>query len=223
MWPESAGWPQRPRARRRVPRRRRGAGGAGLLHPAQLAALRRRSGATTPRSWSGAAAAPPTTTSGTWCRSASTCPLQQVLPFVGALARNAGSFAASDRISLLRFGPVTLGLAICFEVIFPVEVAALVREGATALGDPHQRRLVRRHGGALAAPARRAIPRRREPSHRAARGAHRRQRLDRARRQHRRRSLGVGEQGILRGDLRRDAGSRRTRARRGRCRSPAWS
>ena len=60
-------------------------------------------------------------------------PLQQVLPFVGALARNAGSFAASDRISLLRFGPVTLGLAICFEITFPVEVAALVREGATAL------------------------------------------------------------------------------------------
>jgi apolipoprotein N-acyltransferase len=60
-------------------------------------------------------------------------PLQQVLPFVGALARNAGSFAASDGISLLRFGPVTLGLAICFEVTFPVEVSALVREGATAL------------------------------------------------------------------------------------------
>jgi apolipoprotein N-acyltransferase len=60
-------------------------------------------------------------------------PLQQVLPFVGALARNAGSFAASDRISLLRFGPVTLGLAICFEVTFPVEVAALARQGASAL------------------------------------------------------------------------------------------
>ena len=61
-------------------------------------------------------------------------PLQSVLPFVGALARNAGSFAESDQISLLRYGPVTLGLAVCFEVTFPVEVAALVREGATALG-----------------------------------------------------------------------------------------
>ena len=60
-------------------------------------------------------------------------PLQEALPFVGALARNAGSFAASDRISLLRLGPVTLGLAICFEITFPVEVAALVRDGATAL------------------------------------------------------------------------------------------
>jgi apolipoprotein N-acyltransferase len=60
-------------------------------------------------------------------------PLQQVLPFVRALARNAGSFAASDRISLLHYGPVDLGLAICFEITFPVEVAALAREGATAL------------------------------------------------------------------------------------------
>jgi apolipoprotein N-acyltransferase len=60
-------------------------------------------------------------------------PLQQALPFVGALARNAGNFAASDRISLLHAGPLDLGLAICFEITFPVEVAALVREGATAL------------------------------------------------------------------------------------------
>jgi apolipoprotein N-acyltransferase len=61
-------------------------------------------------------------------------PLQEALPFVGALARNAGSFAASDHISLLRYGPVSLGLAVCFEITFPVEVAALVREGATVLG-----------------------------------------------------------------------------------------
>jgi apolipoprotein N-acyltransferase len=60
-------------------------------------------------------------------------PMQEVLPFVGALARNAGSFVASDRISLLHYGPVELGLAICFEITFPAEVAALAREGATAL------------------------------------------------------------------------------------------
>jgi len=60
-------------------------------------------------------------------------PLARVLPFVGALARNAGGFTASDEVSLLRWRSVTLGLAICFEVTFPSEVAALARDGATAI------------------------------------------------------------------------------------------
>jgi apolipoprotein N-acyltransferase len=60
-------------------------------------------------------------------------PMQQLLPFVGALARNAGNFAASDHISLLHYGPVELGLAICFEITFPAETAALAHAGATAL------------------------------------------------------------------------------------------
>ena len=59
-------------------------------------------------------------------------PLQQALPFVDALARNAGSFSAGER-TRCSLGAATLGLAICFEVIFPGEVAALAREGATAL------------------------------------------------------------------------------------------
>jgi apolipoprotein N-acyltransferase len=60
-------------------------------------------------------------------------PFQRLLPFVGSLARNAGSFSASDRATLLRFGPAALGIAICFEITFPVEVAASPRQGATAL------------------------------------------------------------------------------------------
>jgi apolipoprotein N-acyltransferase len=60
-------------------------------------------------------------------------PLERVLPFVGTLARNAGGFAASDRATLLRFGGLALGMAICFEITFPDEVASTVRAGATAL------------------------------------------------------------------------------------------
>jgi len=60
-------------------------------------------------------------------------PLGRVLPFVDALARNAGGFTASDRLGLLEWRSITLGLAICFEVTFPGEVAALGNAGATAL------------------------------------------------------------------------------------------
>jgi apolipoprotein N-acyltransferase len=60
-------------------------------------------------------------------------PLARLLPFVGALARNAGSFSASEELSLLRFGEWTIGVSICFEVTFPSEVAALSRAGALAL------------------------------------------------------------------------------------------
>lgn len=60
-------------------------------------------------------------------------PLQRVLPFMRTLARNVGGFAASDRIDLLRWGPLVMGLAICFEVTLPAEVTALTSRGATAL------------------------------------------------------------------------------------------
>jgi apolipoprotein N-acyltransferase len=59
-------------------------------------------------------------------------PLAQALPFVSTLARNAGTFSASDRLSLLPWREATLGLAICFEVTFPAEVAELARSGADA-------------------------------------------------------------------------------------------
>ena len=150
-------------------------------------------------------------------------PLQQALPFVGRAGPQRRQLRGQRPHLAAALRPATLGLAICFEVTFPVEVAALAREGATALGDAHQRRLVRRHRGAVAAPARGALPRRREPPHRAARRAHRRV------------GAWIEPDGALAASSawasrascaatwRRDASSRRTRARPGRCRSPASS
>ena len=47
--------------------------------------------------------------------------------------RNAGDFTPAEELKLLDWGAERLGLAICFEVTFPGEVAEAVREGATTL------------------------------------------------------------------------------------------
>ncbi len=60
-------------------------------------------------------------------------PLAGLFPFYDSLARNAGDFSAAEGIHLLPWGRERIGLAICFEVTFPEEVAATVREGATVL------------------------------------------------------------------------------------------
>jgi apolipoprotein N-acyltransferase len=60
-------------------------------------------------------------------------PLRRVLPFVGTLARNAGDFVPGEGIRLLPWGRERLGLSICFEIVFPDEVAELVQGGASAL------------------------------------------------------------------------------------------
>lgn len=60
-------------------------------------------------------------------------PLRRLLPFVGTLARNAGDFTAGREARLLPFADERLGAAICFEVVFPAEVAETVAEGATLL------------------------------------------------------------------------------------------
>ncbi|MEM1204837.1 MAG: apolipoprotein N-acyltransferase [Acidobacteriota bacterium] len=60
-------------------------------------------------------------------------PFEEVLPFVGKLARNAGSFTPGRSVGLLPFGDETLGAAICYEVVFPGPVAEQVRAGATVL------------------------------------------------------------------------------------------
>lgn len=60
-------------------------------------------------------------------------PLRRVLPFLGKIARGAGDFSPARSLSLLPLGAERLGVAICFEVIFPVEVAELTRAGATIL------------------------------------------------------------------------------------------
>lgn len=60
-------------------------------------------------------------------------PLAGWLPFLQKIARNAGDFVASERLSLLAWRDQRLGAAICFEVTFAEEVAEQVRAGATLL------------------------------------------------------------------------------------------
>ncbi len=60
-------------------------------------------------------------------------PLKGVFSFLDRLARNAGDYSAADRVRLLPWSGNRLGMAICFEVTFPDEVAELARAGATAL------------------------------------------------------------------------------------------
>jgi apolipoprotein N-acyltransferase len=60
-------------------------------------------------------------------------PLRSVFPFLGKIARMVGDFAAADHATLIDWNGQKLGLAVCYEVIFPGEVADLVRSGATLL------------------------------------------------------------------------------------------
>ncbi len=60
-------------------------------------------------------------------------PLGRLLPFISRIARNAGDFRAAEQLTLLPWEDQRIGLAICFEVLFPGEVAELVEEGASVL------------------------------------------------------------------------------------------
>lgn len=60
-------------------------------------------------------------------------PLADWLPFLDKLARNAGSYLTGDRLELLSWGEDEIGVAICFEIVFPGEVAEQVAAGATVL------------------------------------------------------------------------------------------
>lgn len=63
-------------------------------------------------------------------------PFSGVFSFVDKLAREAGDFRAGTSVRLLPVGPTgkeRLGMSICYEVVFPDEVADLTRAGATIL------------------------------------------------------------------------------------------
>lgn len=60
-------------------------------------------------------------------------PLRNVFSFVGTLARNAGDFTPGTGLGLLPWGEELVGMAICYEVVFPAAVAAQVRGGASVL------------------------------------------------------------------------------------------
>ena len=60
-------------------------------------------------------------------------PLADVFSFISSLARNAGDFSPAAEVRLLDWEGERLGPAICYEVVFPYEVAQLTRAGATVL------------------------------------------------------------------------------------------
>jgi apolipoprotein N-acyltransferase len=66
-------------------------------------------------------------------------PFGEFIPFKGLfswmdkLARNAGDFQAADKMALLPWNGERLGMAICYEVVYPGEVADLAKAGATIL------------------------------------------------------------------------------------------
>ena len=60
-------------------------------------------------------------------------PFRGVFGWMDKLARSAGEFRPADATVLLPWEGEKLGMSICYEVVFPSEVAELVRSGATML------------------------------------------------------------------------------------------
>jgi apolipoprotein N-acyltransferase len=60
-------------------------------------------------------------------------PFRGVFSFVDKLSREAGEYRPGQGTHILPWGDEKLGMAICYEVVFPEEVADLVRDGATVL------------------------------------------------------------------------------------------
>ena len=56
-------------------------------------------------------------------------PFRGVFGWMDKLARNAGEFRPADQTVLLPWGGEKIGMSICYEVVFPSEVAELVRHG----------------------------------------------------------------------------------------------
>jgi apolipoprotein N-acyltransferase len=60
-------------------------------------------------------------------------PFRGVFGWMDKLARNAGEYRRADETVLLPWGGDQIGMAICYEVVFPEEVAEIVQSGATIL------------------------------------------------------------------------------------------
>ena len=60
-------------------------------------------------------------------------PFGRYLPAIRQLARQAGGFSPGDEVRLLEADGARLGVSICFEIVFPEQVAARVRRGANLL------------------------------------------------------------------------------------------
>jgi apolipoprotein N-acyltransferase len=60
-------------------------------------------------------------------------PMSEWVPFLNQIARHAGAFSAGTEISPLVWRDQELGVAICYEITFPEEVARQVRLGSSIL------------------------------------------------------------------------------------------
>ncbi|HVS16268.1 MAG TPA: apolipoprotein N-acyltransferase [Thermoanaerobaculia bacterium] len=60
-------------------------------------------------------------------------PFAGLFPFLDEIARNAGGYDAASEVVTLPWGDEELGVAICFEITLPSQVALLVARGATVL------------------------------------------------------------------------------------------
>lgn len=60
-------------------------------------------------------------------------PFRGVFGWMDKLARNAGEFRPADGLTLLPWEDERIGMAICYEVVFPDEVVDLAKAGATLL------------------------------------------------------------------------------------------
>lgn len=60
-------------------------------------------------------------------------PFRGLFSWMDKLARNAGEFRAADGLTLLPWERERIGMAICYEIVYPSEVAELTRRGATVL------------------------------------------------------------------------------------------
>ncbi|HYH46240.1 MAG TPA: apolipoprotein N-acyltransferase [Thermoanaerobaculia bacterium] len=60
-------------------------------------------------------------------------PFQGVFGFLDKLAREASSFRAAEQLQLLPWEEERIGMSICYEIVFPDEVAEATRAGATVL------------------------------------------------------------------------------------------
>lgn len=60
-------------------------------------------------------------------------PLRRLLFFVAPLVESVGDFSAGATLAPLPFGPGAIAVAICYEAVFPAQIAASVRQGAALI------------------------------------------------------------------------------------------
>ena len=132
VWPESAAWPRRlgEDARLEQDLRELGRRGCSVI----LNTARREGGET----FNAAVLVRPDGTRDSYDKQrlvpfGEFVPFRALLPIDDAVTRNVGDFSPGQGSRLLDIQGVSLGLAICYEVVFPTQLAATVAGGASVL------------------------------------------------------------------------------------------